>query len=99
MAVIAATGGAVATLPAAAGIRGRQTLDNAVTGKHATVDGEVAANHEGTHGGIFLSQEIRFVGKVRLVLAAIDENKTRVAAGVAIALVCRVYPPSSPAEA
>lgn len=35
-----------------------QTLDNAVTGKHAIVDGEASADHERTHGGVLTRQLI-----------------------------------------
>lgn len=45
----------MAALSSATALRcGGETLDNAVAGQHASVDGEVAADHEGTHGGVFL---------------------------------------------
>lgn len=69
----------VAALAATARIGGSgQSLDDAVPGEHAAVDGEVAADHEGAHGGVFLGQDVRLVGEVRLILAAVDEDEASV---------------------
>lgn len=38
----------------AAGIIGRQALDDPVAGEHAPIDREVPADHEGTHGCVLL---------------------------------------------
>lgn len=51
-----------------------QSLDDSITGQHAPVDREVPAHHEGTHRCVLLGQGVGFVGKIRLVLAAIDEH-------------------------
>lgn len=60
-------------LAATAAIRGsRETLDDAVAGKHASVDREVAADHKSAHGGVFLGQNVGLVGQVGLILAAVD---------------------------
>lgn len=96
--ITAAAGRGLTTL-AALGLGGWQPLYNAVAGEHTTIDGEVAADHKGAHGGVFLGQDIRFVGEVGLVLAAVDEDETREAAVVTVALVRRVYPTSAPAQA
>lgn len=82
----------------AAGLGGGQPLDDSVAGKHATVDGEVATHHEGTHGRVFLRQRIRFVGEVRLVLTAVDKNEARVATVITVALVRRIPPSSAAAK-
>lgn len=80
-------------------VRSREALDNSVAGKHAAVDGEVSAHHEGAHGRILLGEEVRLIGEIRLVLPAIDENKTSVASWITVALVHGVRPSSAPAEA
>jgi len=56
-----------------------QALDDPVPGKHAAVDGKVAANHKGAHGCVLLSQTVGLVREIRLVLASIDQNKASVA--------------------
>ena len=89
----------MAALVAALGLPGRKPLNDAVAGQHAAIDGELPAHHEGSHSSILLSQDIRFVGKVRLVLAAIDQHEARVAAVVTVALVRRVRPSATTAEA
>lgn len=48
----------LARLLALARVIGWEALDHAITGKHAPIDGEVPANHEGSHRGILLSQDI-----------------------------------------
>jgi len=45
----------------AAGLVGRQALDDAVARQHAAIDGEVAADHEGAHGRVLLRERVRFV--------------------------------------
>lgn len=87
------------TLAAAASVLSRQALDDAVAGQHASVDREVATDHKGTHGSVLLSKNVRLVGEIRLVLAAVDQDKTSVAAVVPVALVHGVCPSSTPAEA
>lgn len=57
---------------------GRQSLDNAIAGEHTPIDGEVTADHESPHRCVFLSQSIGFIGKIRLVFPAIDEDQTSV---------------------
>lgn len=57
----------------AAGISiGRESLDDAIASEHPAVDREVAADHEGAHGSILLSQHVGLVCQVGLVLASID---------------------------
>lgn len=87
------------TLAAAARVLSRQALDDAVAGQHASVDRKVATDHKGTHGSVLLSKNVRLVGEIRLVLAAVDQDKTSVAAVVPVALVHGVCPSSTPAEA
>jgi hypothetical protein len=78
----------------------RQALDDAVAGKHTTVDGEIAANHKSAHGRVLLGQAARLVRQVRLILPTIDQNQAGVAVvGVTVALVHGVLPPTSPAKA
>jgi len=89
----------VTTLAAAARVLSRQALDDAVAGQHASVDREVATDHKGTHGGVLLSKNVRLVGEIRLVLAAVDQDKTSVAAVVPVALVHGVCPSSASAKA
>lgn len=48
----------MAGLLAPAGIIGWETLDDTVTGKHASIDGEIPAHHEGSHSCIFLRQGV-----------------------------------------
>lgn len=77
---------------------GWKTLNNAISSKHATVHREVAANHKSTHSRVLLSQHIRLVGEIRLVLAAIDKNEASEAAVVAVTLVHGVCPSASSTE-
>lgn len=91
---------ALLALSAAAAVRGsRETLDDAVAGKHASVDREVAADHEGAHGGVFLGQDVGLVGQIGLVLAAVDQYEAGVATGVLVAFVGGISPSSTAAEA
>ena len=86
-------------LSAPAWIGGRwQSLDDTIAGKHSTIHREVPADHKGSHGGILLGQDIRFVCKIRLVLTAIYQDKAGIAAVISVALVRRVCPPSATAE-
>lgn len=45
----------MARLLALARVIGWEALDDAIAGKHASVDGKVPAHHEGSHGGVLLS--------------------------------------------
>lgn len=102
MSLVAARGGSVgAAAPAVLGPRlaGRKALDDAIAGQHAAVDREVTTDHECTHGSVLLSQFVRLVRQVCLVLAAVDEHQARVACGVPVALVHGVHPSAAPAEA
>lgn len=90
-----------ATLPvlaAAGGLVCGQALDDAVPGQHASIDGEVATDHESTHGSILLGQRVRLVRIVRLVLATVDKHETDVPFGVPITLIHGVQPAPSSAE-
>lgn len=89
--------GSMAGLLAPAGIIGRETLDDAVAGKHASIDGKVPAYHKGPHGRIFLGQGVRFVCKICLVLAAVHQNQACVATRISVTLVRRVLPPTTSA--
>lgn len=80
-------------------VRSRETLDNSVACKHAAVDRKVSAHHEGTHSRVLLGKEVRLIGEIRLVLPAVDENKTSVASWVSVTLVHWIRPSSTPAEA
>lgn len=77
----------------------RQTLNDTITCQHSSVDGEVAANHEGAHCCVLLSQTVRLVCEIGLVLPAINEYETGEAGGAAVSLVEGVSPPSAAAEA
>lgn len=46
----------------AAGLIRGKALDNPVAGKHASIHGEVPADHEGTHGSVLLSQGPGLIG-------------------------------------
>lgn len=76
-----------------------QTLDNSVTGQHAVVDGKASADHEGTHGGVLTRQLVRLVGKIRLILASVDQYQAGIARGLPVAFVCRLCPSTTLAEA
>ena len=57
--VVALAGRRVAALTAAASwLSGWQPLNDAVAGQHAAIHRKVPAHHEGSHGGIFLGQDI-----------------------------------------
>jgi hypothetical protein len=82
----------------AAAVGCRQALDDAIACEHATIDGKVPAHHKGTHSRVFLSQDVGFVCKIRLILAPVDKNKARVAAVATVTLIHWVGPPSTAAE-
>ncbi len=63
----------VPPLVSATALIGRQSLDNAIACQHTSVDREVAANHERTHGCILLSQTVGLVSEIGLVFPTIDE--------------------------
>lgn len=48
-------------------------------GIHAVVDGEVAADEIGAHGGVFAGQGLGFVDYVGLVFAVVDADDAGVA--------------------
>ena len=88
----------VASLPmTAGGLVGGKTLDDAISGKHATILGKVPAYHEGTHGSVLLSKDVRLVREVRLVFAAVHKDVAGVPTMVTVTLVHGVSP--SPAAA
>lgn len=87
-----------ALLGMAGGLSGRQPLNNPVAGKHTTIDREVAADHEGTHGGVLLGQRVGFVSEIRLILSSVDQDQTGVTAVVPVALVCGIPPSTSSAK-
>jgi hypothetical protein len=70
-----------------ASLSGRKALYDPIPGKHPTIDREVPAHHEGPHGCVLLGQVVRFVCKICLVLASIDQDQARVSIGVTVALV------------
>ena len=99
VAIAATTRRGVAALAATAGVDGsREPLDDAVAGEHAAVDGEVPADHKGTHGGVFLRQDIGLVCKVRLVLTPVYKDKASEAIGVSVQLVGGIRPTSTSAK-
>lgn len=88
------------TLPVlAVGLVCREALDDPISGQHASIDGKVPADHERSHGRVLLGKDIRFVGEIGLILAAIHKDEAGIATGVAVALVHRIPPPTAPAEA
>jgi len=66
---------------------GGEPLDNTIPGQHASINGKVAADHEGTHGCILLSQHIGFICQIRLVLTSIDQDKTGISVSAPVCLV------------
>jgi len=79
---------------------GRQSLNNAVSGQHTTVLGEVPAHHEGPHRGVLLRKVVRLVREVGPVLPAVHKNQTGPAVvRVADAVVRGVIPSTAPAKA
>lgn len=89
----------VAGLLASARVIGWKTLDDPVAGKHASVDRKIPANHKGPHGSVLLSKVVRFVRKVGLVLASINQDQARIATRISVTLVRRVSPPTTTAQA
>lgn len=96
--ITAITGRAPAVL-AAARIVSRESLHDPVAGEHAAIDRKVPADHKGPHSRILLSQRIRGVSQICLVLASVHQHKAREATGVSVAFVRRIHPPTPPAEA
>lgn len=89
----------MAALAAACCFLGWKALDNAIACQHASIDREVAAYHESTHGSVLLGQNIGFVCEICLIFTAIDKDQARVAVMVSVALVHGVCPSSTPAKA
>lgn len=79
-------------LALAARLGGGHALNDAVASQHAAVDGEVAADHKGTHGGVLLGEVARLVEIVGLVLAAVDEDVACVAPRLLVTFVRGVDP-------
>lgn len=98
--VRSSAGGVVmASLPvAAARFVGRQSLHDAVSNNHSAVDRKVPADHKGTHGGIFLGEDIRLVRKIRLILPAVHKDVAGVAARATVAFVHGVSPSTTAAK-
>jgi hypothetical protein len=74
---------------------GRQTLNNAITRQHTSIDREIAADHESPHSRVLLSQCIGFVAEIRLILPTIDKHDTCIAGGIRVHIVHGVLPASS----
>lgn len=49
------------------GVVCRQSLDDSVAGQHSSIDREVSADHERTHGRVFLGESVGFIWDVCLV--------------------------------
>jgi hypothetical protein len=82
-----------------AGVVGWEALHDAVTCQHAAIHGKVAAHHEGSHGSILLSECVRGVRQVRLVLASVNQDQACEPGRVSVALVGRIGPTTPAAEA
>lgn len=76
----------------------RESLDHTIASEHTSVDGEVAANHESSHGSVLLSQSIRLVGLIGLVLPTIDQDETGVASMAAADLKHGIVPTTALTE-
>ena len=76
----------------------RKSLDDTIASKHASIDREVAAHHEGPHRGVLLRQPIGFVSEIGLVFSTIDEDQTRKAGGTPVRFVQGVTPASTPTQ-
>jgi hypothetical protein len=85
--------------PTAALRRGREALDNTISGQHASIHGKVAAHHKSTHGCVFLGENIRFIREVRLILAAVNQDQACESTRISVALVGGVRPSSTTAQA
>lgn len=79
-------------------LRCRKPLDHTIASEHTSVDGEVAANHESSHGSVLLSQPIRPVGLIGLVLPTIDQDETGVAGMAAADLKYGILPTTALTE-
>ena len=100
MAAAAVTRRRVTALAATTRVRrGGESLDDAVAGEHAAIDGKVPADHKGTHGSVLLRQDVRLVGQVRLVLTPVYENKAGEAVVASVAFVGGVCPSAPTAKA
>lgn len=55
-------------------LAGWQALDDPIASQHPTINREVSAHHESTHGSVFLGQVVRFVSQVGLIFSTIDKN-------------------------
>lgn len=89
---------ATPSLVAMSSLTGGKSLNDSIPGKHSTIDGEVSAHHECTHGSVFLRQLIRFVRKVGAVLSSIDEHQTGEARAASVDLVHGITPAAAMAE-
>lgn len=76
----------------------RKALDDPVPGQHASIHREVPAHHKSAHSRVLLSQEIRRIGQIGLVLAAVHQHVASVPAGLAVALIGWIMPSSTPAQ-
>lgn len=76
-----------------------QSLNDAVPGEHAAIDGEVPADHKGPHGRILLGKGVRFVREIGLILATVHKHQAGIAIGIAVALVHGIPPPTPAAKA
>ena len=79
-------------------LRNGQALNDAIASKHTTVDGKLAADHKSSHSGILLSQSIRLVGLIRLVLPAIDQDQAGEAGPATADLEHGIVPTTTLAE-
>lgn len=70
----------------------RKSLDDTIPGEHASINGEVAADHESSHRGILLCQLVGLVRLIGLVLAAIDQDQTGEAGAAAADLEHGIVP-------
>lgn len=83
---------------AASTLIGRKTLHDAVPCKHASIDREVSANHECSHGCILLCQSIGLIGEIGLVLSPIHEDEACETLGTLVSLVEWISPSSTSAK-
>jgi len=79
----------------AAAVICRQTLYNAITRQHTSVDREIAADHESPHSRVLLSQCVGFVAEIRLILPTIDEHNTGITGSIGVHIVHGILPASS----
>jgi hypothetical protein len=79
-------------------LTGRKPLNDSVPGEHSTIDREVSAHHESSHGSVFLRQLIRFVRQIGTVLSPINLDETSEARFASVDLVQGVTPAATMAE-